>query len=509
VRKKTAAKGKGMAKAAKKLAKVEVKSTKKTTPKPSKAPKLNKAKAANEEEDLDEEELEDRADDAQSEDEEEEEEEGGSDDKPARTGKGAENEPTAEELANVEKELAEQEEEAAKKSKLPSVSAKDVLSGYMEQLSHIPLFTPDSERKAAEKLVDLEVDLWQKLLRQPLAYEVLTEVALTLEKDMQEPIFELRKDVKRLSQRTSDRHTKLDKTIDELAVKLRYVDNDKEIMEEVVSRLRRAAWAHKGAKADSVNKVPFREMLAIERSRGESLRARNDFVRANLRLVVSVARSFHHVRLPLIDLIQEGNVGLMKAVHRYDHRRGFRFSTYAIWWIRQAIERAIINKGSAVRLPVHVIDSRRQISRAANKLTQKLGRAPSPAELSKTLHMSQTKLDQILAGVHQDPVSLDDPISSDDPRNYLDMVRDENQPALDESLIRENTRERIRELLGLLSPIEKDIIKRRFGMHDGQDQTLDEIGKHYNLSRERVRQIQTQGLMKMRRMCERRKIGTR
>ncbi len=436
--------------------------------------------------------------DVESPDENEEEEENDAEEKSAKS-----DEPSAEELALVEKELAEKDEKEEAR-KLPAV-AKDLLSGYMEQLSHIPLFTPDSERKSAEKLVDLEVSLWRLLLRQSLTYEVLTEASTAMERALQEDIAAMRRLMRRAHQpsRFSSRN---EKALEVLAVQLRYLDNDKELMEAVVARLRRNAWATRKGEG---GKIPYREMLSIERSRGEALRARNDFVRANLRLVVSVARSFHHVRLPFIDLIQEGNVGLMKAVHRYDHRRGFRFSTYAIWWIRQAIERAIINKGSAVRLPVHVIDSRRQVSRATNKLTQKLGRAPSTAELSKTLRMSQGKVDQILAGVHQDPVSLDDPISSDDPRKYLDMVRDDNAPALDESLIRENTQQRIRELLTMLSPIEKDIIKRRFGMHDGQDQTLDEIGKHYNLSRERVRQIQSQGLMKMRRMCERRRIGTR
>jgi len=265
---------------------------------------------------------------------------------------GTDQEPSTEELAAVEKELAEET-----KKNLPA-AAKDVLSGYMEQLSHIPLFTPDNERKSAEKLVDLEIGLWQLLLMQPISYEVLAEACLTMERDVQESIFELKKNIKRMANRTSDRKTKSDKDIDSLAFQLRYIDNDKELMEEVVARLRKSAWA-KGRKIDAIGKVAHRDMVAIERSRGEALRARNNFVRANLRLVVSVARSFHHVRLPLIDLIQEGNVGLMKAVHRYDHRRGFRFSTYAIWWIRQAIERAIINKGSAVRLPVHVIDSRR------------------------------------------------------------------------------------------------------------------------------------------------------
>ncbi|MBI3178360.1 MAG: RNA polymerase sigma factor RpoD/SigA, partial [Deltaproteobacteria bacterium] len=206
-------------------------------------------------------------------------------------------------------------------------------------------------------------------------------------------------------------------------------------------------------------------------------------------------------------LIQEGNVGLMKAVHRFDHHRGFRFSTYAHWWIRQSIERAIINKGSQVRLPVHVIDSRRQVGRATARLAQRLGRPPTPSEISRSVKLSKEKVEQILSGVQQDPVSLDEAVSAEDPRKFLDLVRDESTPKLDEAVIRENTHDRIRELLALLNPIEKDIIRRRFGLGDDSDQTLDEIGKIYNLSRERVRQIQAQGLLKMRRMCERRQIS--
>ena len=197
----------------------------------------------------------------------------------------------------------------------------------------------------------------------------------------------------------------------------------------------------------------------------------------------------------------------MKAVHRFDHRRGFRFSTYAHWWIRQSIERAIINKGSQVRLPVHVIDSRRQIGRATARLTQNLGRSPTSAEISRSIKIPKLKIEQILNGIQQDPVSLDESVGGDDPRKFLDLVRDDSRPPIDTSVIRENTHDRVRELLTNLNPIEKDIIRRRFGLGDDSDQTLDEIGKIYNLSRERVRQIQAQGLMKMRRMCERRQIG--
>ncbi|MEZ4273231.1 MAG: sigma-70 family RNA polymerase sigma factor [Myxococcota bacterium] len=225
-----------------------------------------------------------------------------------------------------------------------------------------------------------------------------------------------------------------------------------------------------------------------------------------MRLVVSVARNFHHYQVPFIDLIQEGNVGLMKAVHRFDHRRGFRFSTYAHWWIRQSVERAIINKGSQVRLPVHVIDARRQVRRAQAKLTPVLKRSPTVDEIAQETQFGVAKVEQILNGIHPDPVSLDETMSSDDQRKFVDMLKDEDAPIIDEALIRENTYDCVRELLSYLNPIEKDILRRRFGLGDDSDQTLDEIGKSYNLSRERVRQIQAQGLQKMRKLCERRQI---
>jgi RNA polymerase primary sigma factor len=152
------------------------------------------------------------------------------------------------------------------------------------------------------------------------------------------------------------------------------------------------------------------------------------------------------------------------------------------------------------------LDARRQVQRARAKLTHALSRAPSLDELAQELQLPAAKVEQILAGVQQDPVSLDESISGEDPRRFLDLMRDPDRPDIDEALIRENTHARVRELLHLLNPIEKDIIRRRFGLGTDSDQTLDDIGKLYNLSRERVRQIQAQGLMKMRRMCERRRI---
>ncbi|MEZ0312995.1 MAG: sigma-70 family RNA polymerase sigma factor [Myxococcota bacterium] len=426
-------------------------------------------------------------------------------------GKSKDVEPTLEEMASEETLIVKEEKELKKKTKNTPAPGKDLLASYMDQLSRIPLFTPDQELENARTLETLDLATWTLILSSPRAVEHLWTESTELEAPLKNEIETLLQSYRRAASRTRKRkippHPARAKIIDKVGKGLRLGDYDKEVLDQTMQRLRREVWGRRVLDSSPAFRITHADLTEIEKARGLALRCRNNFVRANLRLVVSVARNFHHYRIPFIDLIQEGNVGLMKAVHRFDHRRGFRFSTYAHWWIRQSIERAIINKGSQVRLPVHVIDSRRQIGRATAKLTQRLGRAPTPAEISKTVKMPKTKVEQILGGVQQDPVSLDESVGGDDPRKFLDLVRDDSAPGLDEALIRENTHERVRELLHLLNPIEKDIIRRRFGLGDDTDQTLDEIGKIYNLSRERVRQIQAQGLMKMRRMCERRKIS--
>ena len=418
-------------------------------------------------------------------------------------------EPTVEELTH-EQRLIDDVPAKKKKSAGPA-AGRDLLASYMDQLSHIPLFTPEEEMESARKLEELELRSWRLVLEHPKAVIHLCSESTDYDAAIRADLEALNQSFRRTAARSHRRKLvnlpTRTQTIDRLAAALRFADFDKDMFERVMARIRREVWGRRVLSPNVAFRLTHTDMTEIEKARGAALRARNNFVRANLRLVVSVARNFHHYRIPFIDLIQEGNVGLMKAVHRFDHRRGFRFSTYAHWWIRQSIERAIINKGSQVRLPVHVIDSRRQVGRATAQLAQSLGRAPTTQEIGETVKLPTEKVEQILSGIQQDPVSLDETLGGEDPRKFLDLVRDENAPALDEALIRENTHERVRELLHMLNPIEKDIIRRRFGLGNDADQTLDEIGKIYNLSRERVRQIQAQGLMKMRRMCERRRIS--
>lgn len=394
-----------------------------------------------------------------------------------------------------------------------SQATKDVMASYMSQLSHIPLFTPEQEHDRAKELEILEISAWLSILAHPRATELLAALSVDYEITVGDALAKLVTSYRRAAAKRDvfpiPANKKRQLLLDEIAQELRTWDSDKALLDAITRGLRNEVWRKK-TKEDSA-KVLFTltqpQLLEIERARGQAIRARNNFVRANLRLVVSVAKKFQSKKVPFIDLVQEGNMGLMKAVHRFDHRRGFRFSTYAHWWIRQSIERAIINKGSQIRLPVHVIDSRRQIARTIAHLKQELDRTPTAAEIAKALELPLTKVEELLNGIQPDPISLDENLGDSDPRRFIDLIRDKNRPAVDEAIIRENTLERIKELMGLLNPMERDIIARRFGLGIDDDQTLDEIGKRYNLSRERVRQIQVQGLAKMRRMCDRRQIS--
>jgi RNA polymerase primary sigma factor len=300
--------------------------------------------------------------------------------------------------------------------------------------------------------------------------------------------------------------TRYDRAVDKMAVKLRELDLHRDAVKQAHENailFADSSEGVRGARAGSRSKAVQGYLDDADQARRAQQRAKDRFVAANLRLVVSMARRYaREGRMPLADLIQEGNLGLMKAVERFDHRRGFRFSTYASWWIRHALTRGLADKGRLVRLPVHALETRARLTRAARKIMCKTGVAPTMAELAAETGLAPDKLTAVEEFSTEAPFSLDAPVGTDNDRTFLDMLRYEDQSSAEDGVLSESHKQSLATLLDELSPFEAQILRYRYGFEGGEERTLKEIGQMYNLSRERIRQIQAAALAKMRARAE-------
>ena len=236
--------------------------------------------------------------------------------------------------------------------------------------------------------------------------------------------------------------------------------------------------------------------LAVRMAQGD-IDARKRLSEANLRLVVSIAKRYVGRGMQFLDLIQEGNLGLIKAVEKFDHTKGFKFSTYATWWIRQAITRAIADQARTIRIPVHMVETINKVKKVSSLLLHKNGHEPTAEEISAELDMPVDKVREIMR-VAQEPVSLETPIGEEEDSHLGDFIPDEDAPAPDTAASHTLLREQLSEVLQTLTPREEKVLRLRFGLEDGRSRTLEEVGREFNVTRERIRQIEAKALRKLR-----------
>jgi RNA polymerase primary sigma factor len=410
-------------------------------------------------------------------------------------------------------ETDEVEEAQPEEEPLEGHGLESNLSLYFRDMSGLGVLGPEEEVEIAREIEQLTLDLWSQVLAYPPMLPAIESI-------VRARVVNSARYFKTLNKYATLRRRQAGPTAREryhqaaagVAVKVAQLDFDDLALADTLMEIRRI---REGSPGRSLGRTSFttssqvfqRYLAGVETGARALQEAKHRFVVSNLRLVVSIARRFNKGRMALADLIQEGNIGLMKAVERFDYRRGFRFSTYASWWIRHAISRALADKGRAVRLPVHMIDTYQKLSRTDRDLQTRLGRKPTSEEVSEQSGIALGKIQRMNSYLLEQSVSLDRPVNDDDGRKFIDFMADArtSQNTADTLIHQVLTDEALR-VIEELTPIESDILRRRFGLGGEDEETLKEIGEHYQLSRERIRQLQEQALGKVRRALRRKDL---
>lgn len=408
--------------------------------------------------------------------------------------------------SNQESKNSTPSSKRASSTKTNRPASNDHLASYFHDMSMHKLLTPEQEKDMAERITASEVETWCILLSNPaIAEHVIDQIEARLDKTVES--FQAVRQAAAAARKTRSklRRTRLHEVAKEAASQVRALDLDRTHIEAILRSLDALAVGGPGSKRTKLSFSPrsrsFRECLqAAKNSDLSAARLRQDFVHSNLRLVVTMARRYDQGGMSLADLIQEGNLGLMHAVSRFDHTRGLRFSTYACWWIRHAIGRALADKSRTVRIPVHMLEAQAQLQKLHQKLSRELHRKPTSEELAQAANMPESKIEQMHRYLMGAPVSLDRPAGEHDDRAFGDLLTDPQSEfdTPEDRITARSMADLVHQLMADLSPIEADVLRLRFGLRDHKERTFREIGDQYHLSRERIRQIQNTALGKLR-----------
>jgi RNA polymerase primary sigma factor len=389
-------------------------------------------------------------------------------------------------------------------------SSRDVeLDAYMRDVARHPVMSAAEERVRAQRIVELRVAYWRAMLAYPphveaivqLVREGLGEAAAPLDAVLQTAVNTAADLRGRKLKRFVDA---FDAAITALSTALSSADPEGQVADRIAADLGSlGSGSRRGVglevPAPRQGSRPFAEHVHRVQAAAAALAIeRNHFARANLRLVVRMAHQYRRSGLPLSDLVQEGNIGLLKAVDRFDVSKGFRFSTYASWWIRHHIRRAVVNRGRTIRLPQHVHTLATRLHGARVELARELGREPTDRELADAARVTMEKVEATREALGTRAVSLDAPVSESDARSVAETLATEDDVSPAGQLDLETVTRRLRGALLHLEPMERDILRQRFGLDGAQEKTLAEIGEQYSLSRERIRQLQVAALERMR-----------
>jgi len=372
---------------------------------------------------------------------------------------------------------------------------QDTLARYFSEMSGGPLLNAKAEVQLARKLRAEEEALWQAILSfAPLTSTITRRINEELGEKKEISVRGLRAAAtKRLKKASAKAQATLETAARGAAVTLREHDPDQDILLGLIQSIEDNTFAYEGS-ADEYRAY----LVVIKTLQAKATRTRNKFVESNLGLVVSVAKRYQFSGMPLSDLIQEGNLGLLRAVPRFDDRKGFRFSTYATWWIRHAVGRGVSDKSRTVRVPVHVTETSQKLKRLSQELSLELGREATREELAVASEMSVQKIESTMQAARGASISLDAPIGEDGERERMEVFKTDDEDSVFERMSTLALSERANEALETLAPIEIEILHRRFGLEGRTATTLQDIANHIGKSRERIRQIQEKALLKLR-----------